>query len=271
VKQRMAMSALFMKANGSALLYRSVVPVLTVLSLCLIWWAGSASGVISPLIFPPPSEVAHSFWRIAVDSYADGQLYVHVLYSLKRVLIGFAVATLIGIPLGLAMGFSPSVEAFVNPTFLLLRPIPPLAWIPLAIVWLGLDDAAKVLVIFIAAFIPAVINAYAGARSLPPQLAEAAAVLGIRNARFISEVLVPGALPMCFTGMRLSLQASWTTLVAAELIGATFGLGHVLNQAALDIDMAMIVVAMVCVAVLGALTNWALAVWETRLMPWRQV
>lgn len=260
-----------MKADGGAALYRGLAPVLTLLSLCLIWWAGSASGALSPMTVPPPSEVMHSFWRITVDSYADGQLYVHVLYSLKRVLLGFTLATCIGIPLGLAMGYSPSVEAFVNPVFLVLRPIPPLAWIPLAIVWLGLGDGAKVLVIFIAAFIPAVINAYAGARSLAPQLAEAAAVLGIRNIRFINEVLVPGALPMCFTGMRLSLQSSWTTLVAAELIGSMFGLGHVLNQAALDIDMAMIVVAMVCVAILGALTNWALAVWETRLIPWRHV
>ena len=138
-------------------------------------------------------------------------------------LLGFAAATLVGVPLGLAMGWSRACEAFVNPTFLLLRPIPPLAWIPLAIVWLGLGDAAKVLVIWFAAFVPAVINSYAGVRSIEPYLIEAARTLGVSRGMLVREVLIPGAMPMIFTGLRLSLQACWTTLVAAELIGAIAG------------------------------------------------
>ena len=141
---------------------------------------------------------------------------MHVLHSAKLVLMGFVVAVATGVPLGLAMGWSRRTEALVNPTFLLIRPIPPLAWIPLAIVWLGLGDAAKVLVIWFAAFVPSVINSYAGVRSLEAHVVEAARMLGVSRAMMVREVLIPSAAPHIFTGLRLSLQACWTTLIAGE-------------------------------------------------------
>ena len=140
----------------------------------------------------------------------------------------------------------------------------------MAIVWLGLEDASKILVIFVAAFVPSVINSYTGVRNIDPPVTEAAQMLGVRGWRLVVEVLVPGALPMIFTGLRLSLQASWTTLVAAELIGALYGLGSILNQAAQDIFPAMILVAMVFVGLCGASTTWLLGQVETRSMPWRR-
>src|SRR5438093_5473120 len=169
----------------------------------------------------------------------------------------------------IAMGACRSIEEFVNPTFLLVRPIPPLAWIPLAIVWLGLGDAAKVLVIWFAAFVPSVINSYAGVRSIEPHMIEAARMLGVSRWMLVREVLVPGAAPLIFTGLRLSLQACWTTLVAGELIGAAAGLGRVLSQGALDIFPAMILVGMVGVAVAGGVMTWILGWLERRAMPWR--
>ena len=161
------------------------------------------------------------------------------------------------------------VEAFVNPIFLLLRPIPPLAWIPLAIVWLGLGDAAKMMVIFFAAFVPSVINSYTGVRQIDKPIFEAAAMLDVRGWRYWREVLIPGALPSIFTGLRLSLQASWTTLVAAELVGAVAGLGTILNQAAQDIYPAMILVGMISVALCGWLMTLGLGWIEQRVMPWK--
>jgi taurine transport system permease protein len=209
---------------------------------------------ISPGRFPSPAEVWDALVQISVTGYADARLSQHVLHS---------------VPLGLAMGMSRAFEAFVNPAFLLIRPIPPLAWIPLAIVWLGLGDAAKVLIIWFAAFVPAVINSYSGVRTIEPYLIEAARMLGVPRRLFVREVLIPGALPMIFTGLRLSLQACWTTLVAGELIGAIAGLGHVLYQASLDIFPAMIVVGMASVAVTAAVMTVALGVIERRAMPWR--
>jgi taurine transport system permease protein len=167
------------------------------------------------------------------------------------------------------MGWSRNTEAYVNPVFLLIRPIPPLAWIPLAIVWAGLGDAGKVLVIWFSAFVPSVINSYTGVRAIEPYLIEAAATLGATRGRFVREVLVPGALPYVFTGLRLSLQASWTALVAAELIGALSGLGEVLNAAAQDIFAAMVMVAMIFVGLCGAAMSLVLAWLERRAMPWR--
>ena len=153
------------------------------------------------------------------------------------------------------MGWSRRAEALINPVFLLIRPIPPLAWIPLAILWLGLGDAAKIMVIFFAAFVPSVINTFTGVRGIEPHIIEAARMLGTGRWRLLNEVLVPGAAPMIFTGLRLSLQASWTTLVAAELVGALAGIGRVLNMAQQDIYPAMVMVGMAAVGVLGWATT----------------
>ncbi len=234
------------------------------------WSLLSASGVLPTTRFPAPREVWDALRQIALPGYADARLHGHVLHSVKLVLMGFAVAVATGVPLGLAMGWSQRVEALVNPAFLLIRPIPPLAWIPLAIVWLGLGDAAKVLVIWFAAFVPSVINSYAGVRSIEPYMIEAARTLGVTRWMLVREVLIPGAAPMIFTGLRLSLQACWTTLVAGELIGAAAGLGRVLAQGALDIFPAMILVGMVGVALAGGIMTWALGRVELRSMPWRR-
>ncbi len=237
----------------------------------VLWYVlTTLTGVIGSARFPSPPEVFAAFRQLALDGYADGRLHQHVLHSSKLVLMGFAAAVTAGVPLGLAMGWSRRVEAFVNPIFLTIRPVPPLAWIPLAIVWLGLGDAAKVMVIWFAAFVPSVINAYTGVRSIEPYLLEASRMLGVRGWSFVREVLLPAALPHIFTGLRLSLQASWTTLVAAELVGAALGLGKVLNASAQDIFPAMILIGMVFVGIAGGVMTCTLALVEARAAPWRQ-
>ncbi|HEY1461011.1 MAG TPA: ABC transporter permease [Casimicrobiaceae bacterium] len=256
--------------NGRSPAFRFGVGATTFAALAVGWYiATTATHFLPQVYFPMPAEVGQAFRQIAIRGYADGKLYQHFLHSCWLVLMGFTAAVSIGIPLGMLMGWSRRAEALVNPAFLLLRPIPPLAWIPLAIVWLGLGDAAKVLVIWFAAFVPAVINSYAGVRAIEPHLIEAARSLGIGRTMLVREVLFPGALPLIFTGLRLSLQACWTTLVAAELIGAIVGLGHVLYQAGLDLFPAMIVVGMMGVAVAGGLMTLALGWLEARSMPWR--
>ena len=255
-----------LRARGSV-----VVGVATFGVLFVAWYVlTTLTHTISPGRFPSPAEVWDALVQINVTGYADARLWEHVLHSVKLVLLGFFAATLVGVPLGLAMGASRAFEAFVNPAFLLIRPIPPLAWIPLAIVWLGLGDAAKVLIIWFAAFVPAVINSYSGVRAIEPHLIEAARMLGVPRRMFVREVLIPGALPMIFTGLRLSMQACWTTLVAGELIGAIAGLGHVLYQASLDLFPAMIIVGMAAVAATGAAMTALIGWTEKRVMPWRK-
>jgi taurine transport system permease protein len=246
---------------------------LTALAVVLVAWhlLTAVFGVISAARFPTPAEVAQALRQIALEGYSNGRLHEHVLRSVLLVTMGFAVASSIGVALGLAMGASRVAEAFINPIFLMLRPIPPLAWIPLAIVWLGLGDAAKMMVIFVSAFVPSVINSYTGVRQIEKPIFEAAAMLDVKGWRYWREVLIPGALPSIFTGLRLSLQASWTTLVAAELVGAVAGLGQILNQAAQDIYPAMILVGMVSVALCGWAMTQLLGWIENRVMPWKVI
>ncbi len=249
---------------------RVATSLMAVVGVLLVWHALTAGfGVISPARFPAPAEVLASLQQVGIDGYSNGRWHEHVLRSVLLVTMGFVFAASIGVALGLAMGASRTVEAFVNPIFLVLRPIPPLAWIPLAIVWLGLGDAAKMMVIFFAAFVPSVINSYTGVRQIDRPIFEAAAMLDARGLRHWREVLIPGALPSIFTGLRLSLQASWTTLVAAELVGAVAGLGTILNQASQDIYPAMILVGMLSVALCGWLMTLGLGWIERRVMPWR--
>lgn len=237
----------------------------------LLWFLlTSVTGIIPAGRFPSPPDTWDALVQIVSRGYANGGLVEHVLHSLRVVTLGFFAAILTGVPLGLLMGWSKRAEAFINPIFLLIRPIPPLAWIPLAILWLGLGDAAKVLVIWFAAFVPSVINASAGVRAIDRPLIEAAMMLGTPRGRFVREVLVPAASPMIFTGLRLSLQASWTTLVAAELVGALYGIGRVLNAAQQDLYPGMILVGMITVTVLGWASTWLLGRVEGRSLAWNQ-
>jgi taurine transport system permease protein len=246
-----------------------LVGLVTIAAALLLWYVlTSLTGIISSYRLPSPPEFLAALRQIAVDGYAGGTLLQQTLQSLKIVIEGFLVASLVGIPLGFLMGWSRRVEALLNPVFLLIRPIPPLAWIPLAIVWLGLGDAAKIMVIWFAAFVPSVINTFTGVRQVNPVLIEAARVHGATDWRVAKEVVAPAALPMIFTGLRLSLQASWTTLVAAELVGAFLGLGRVLSLAYRDIYPAMIAVAMVVIAIAGALMTQLLARIERMVIRW---
>lgn len=243
----------------------------TMIVLIVLWFlATSVTGMIPEGRFPSPQATIAALSHVQFRGYAGGVLTEHVLNSLRLVLMGFVVAVATGVPLGLLMGWNRTAEALINPIFLIVRPIPPLAWIPLAILWLGLGDAAKIMVIWFAAFVPSVINSYAGVRNIEKPTLEAAAMLGTPRWRFIREVMLPAASPMIFTGLRLSLQASWTTLVAAELVGAFYGLGRVLNVAQQDLYPGMILVGMIAVAILGWATTKALGVFEARALNWNQ-
>jgi taurine transport system permease protein len=248
---------------------RTWIGLVTVLALVAIWFLlTTVTGMVSGGRFPSPAEFWLSLRQITGRGYAGGDLLQHALHSLKLVVMGFTVAIATGVPLGLWMGWSRKAEAAINPVFLVIRPIPPLAWIPLAILWLGLGDAAKIMVIWFSAFVPSVINSFTGVRNIDRPILEAASMLGTPRWRMITEVIAPAAAPMIFTGLRLSLQASWTTLVAAELVGALVGVGFVLNMAQQDLYPGMILVGMVTVGLLGWATTKLLAMAEQRALAW---
>jgi taurine transport system permease protein len=247
---------------------RGWIGLATFAVLVALWFVVTSAGIVTAGRFPSPRDFWLALVQISIHGYAGGQLFTHALHSLLLVVAGFLVAVLTGVPLGLWMGWSRRAEAAINPAFLIIRPIPPLAWIPLAILWLGLGDAAKIMVIWFAAFVPSVINTFSGVRTIDRPIIEAARMLGTPSGRFVAEILIPAASPMIFTGLRLSLQAAWTTLVAAELVGALVGLGFVLNMAQQDIYPGMILVGMFAVGVLGFFTTRLLGELERRALAW---
>jgi taurine transport system permease protein len=248
---------------------RAVIGFATLAGVVALWFVlTTLTGLVTGARFPSPAEFWTSLKQINGRGYAGATLASHAIHSLKLVAMGFTVAILTGVPLGLWMGWSRRVEAFINPVFLIIRPIPPLAWIPLAILWLGLGDAAKIMVIWFSAFVPSVINAFTGVRNIEKPMLEAARMLGTPRWRMVREVILPAASPMIFTGLRLSLQASWTTLVAAELVGALVGVGFVLNMAQQDIYPGMILVGMIAVGVMGWATTAILTQAERRALAW---
>lgn len=257
-----------MNPEGKARRERSGIAfgVLAVAVALLLWFA--LSSALKPVRFPSPAEFLAALEQITFKGYAGGTLLIHTLHSMRLALMGFIAAVVIAVPLGIAMALDRGCEAIFNPIIAFIRPIPPLAWIPVAIIWFGLGDGAKIFVIWFTAFVPTLINTYVGVRIVDPTLVAAARVHGAKGRRLLSEVIIPGALPMIFVGLRLSLQASWMALVAAELVGAFFGLGRVLTIAAQDIYPGMIVVGMISVALAGALMTKGLELIERRVMPW---
>jgi NitT/TauT family transport system permease protein/taurine transport system permease protein len=249
---------------------RWLVSGASVAALLLAWYLATGPlELLSAMQLPSPADAYDALLEIAGAGYADGTLWQHIVASTGLVLYGFAAAALTGVPLGILMGRSRLVEAYVNPVFQIVRPIAPIAWIPLTILWFGLGTSAKVFVIWLAAFAPTVINTHTGVRNVDDTLLQAARVNGAAGRLMLLDVVVPGALPSIFTGLRTSLQACWMVLVAAELVGSFVGLGHVLIIATRDLNSGMILVAMAAVAAMGMLMSALLAQVERKVMPWK--
>ena len=243
----------------------------SVVLLLISWYLATGPlELLNSIEFPSPSDTYDALSQLMGRGYADGTLITHVVASSELVAWGFLAAAMTGLPLGLLMGRSRMVDAYVNPVFQIIRPIAPIAWIPLTILWFGLGTTAKVFVIWLAAFAPAVINTYTGVRHIDPTLLEAARVHGAKGSRMLWDVVISGAMPSIFTGLRISLQACWMVLVAAELVGSFIGLGHILIIATRDLNSGMILVAMITIAIMGILMSLALTRLERRAMPWRR-
>ena len=238
----------------------------------LVWEMVCQLELIGPYQLVPPSEVITVFFEKFTQVNPDGGLLQeHAAASLLLALTGFVVAVLVGVPLGLFMGWYPRVNILVRPIFDAIRPIPPIAWIPIAILWLGIGMTAKAFIIFLAAFVPCVINSYTGIRLTNPVLIRVAEIYGASNFETFRKIGVPSAIPMIFTGMKLSLNAAWTTLVAAELLAASVGLGFMIQQGRRLARPDVIIVGMLTIGLLGALMSWILTRIEARFASSRRL
>lgn len=248
------------------------ISIVSFLIFLVIWELICRFDLIGPYQLVPPSEVITVFFEKLTDVNPDGTvLQQHAVASLALALAGFLAAVVIGVPLGLFMGWYPKINLLVRPLFDAIRPIPPIAWIPIAILWLGIGMTAKAFIIFLAAFVPCVINSYTGIRLTNPVLIRVAEIYGASNFETFRKIGVPSAIPMIFTGMKLSLNAAWTTLVAAELLAASVGLGFMIQQGRRLARPDIIIVGMLTIGFLGALMSWILTRIEARFASSRRL
>jgi ABC-type nitrate/sulfonate/bicarbonate transport system permease component len=243
--------------------------VLSVVLLFTAWYLGTEVLHAVPSNFlPSPPQLGHAFIDLWEHGYAGTPLWDHVLTSLLRMLTGFMLSVLVAVPLGLLMGSSPRVRAFLNPIFNSLRPVPSIALIPLMVLWFGIGETAKVFVIFLASFLFVVLNTSAGVATVPSGLVRAAVNLGATRLQLFWRVIFPASLPAIMTGLKTGLAVSWAVVVAAELLGAQKGLGYMIEDAATFYRIADVYVGVILIGGIGLAMTAALSWIEHRLIHW---
>lgn len=214
---------------------------------------------------PAPSQVGQTLWWLA----AGGELWGHIGVSLARVAAGFAIGAALAVLIGAWVGLSRRAESYLEPTFQALRAIPSLAWVPLLLLWLGIDETPKVVLIALGAFFPVYLAQLAGIRNVDRKLVEVGRLHRLSGVELTRRILLPAALPSLFTGLRGALSLSWMFLVAAELIAATQGLGYLLSDGRETSRPDLVIAAILLLAVLGKLSDGLLKQLETRALHWR--
>lgn len=214
-------------------------------------------------LLPPPSAIA----KAAVELIASGELLMHLWQSLKRELIAFVFA-LSAVPIGIAMGWSRRVHEQLDPIIEILRPIPPIAWIPLSILWLGIGNAQNQFIIFLGIFFPLLINTIQGVKNIEPNIVRAAQCLGASQWQILKRVVLPATLPQIFTGIRIGFGVGWMALVAAELVGASSGLGFLINDARSLLRTEVVILGMLTIGLVGLLIDLLIRRIARRVLPW---
>jgi len=240
--------------------------------IALIWQMACMAQAEPQSLLPSPVNVALGFVDILTKGTPPAHLLpLHMWYSLQRVFFGVVAAVLIGIPLGLALGTNPGVWGRVMPVINFIRPIPPLAWVPLAIIWFGIGTASASFLIFLGALFPIILNTCAGVRGIEKSLVEAITMLGAGRFALLRKVYVPGAMPMILTGIRVGVGIGWMTLVAAEYTGVRegYGLGYLISSAYDLQRMDEVVAGMVVIGAMGMCIDWGLNLVSARLLRWR--
>jgi NitT/TauT family transport system permease protein/taurine transport system permease protein len=239
--------------------------VIVLAAACAIWQLLSVALSDGEGLIPPPTTV----FSTAADLLADGTLGEHALASLRRVLLGWGITAVVAIPLGLAMGRSRALMWLLEPLVEALRPIPPIAWIPITILIFGIGDKQNEAIIVVGAFFPLLLNTMHGVQQVDPMLVRAARTLGAGEWTIMRKVVWYNALPSIFTGLRISLGVAWMCLVAAELVGAVNGLGFMMQDARNFLRSDVIITGMLTIGVLGIVMDRLILAAGRRLMPWQ--
>jgi ABC-type nitrate/sulfonate/bicarbonate transport system permease component len=242
-----------------------LAPLGLLAALIGLWWYVSTEVLdrTTRALLPPPQAIAVAAWELI----RTGDLWRHTVDSLSREIVAFLWA-LSAVPLGVAMGWWKGVERQVDPVIEMLRPVPPLAWIPLSILWFGVGNTQNEFIIFLGCFFPILVNTVAGVKGVEPNLIRAARCLGAGERQTLWRVVLRAALPQIITGIRVGLGVGWMALVAAELVGASSGLGFLINDARSVLRTDYVIVGMATIGIVGLAIDRIIRAITRRIMPW---
>jgi NitT/TauT family transport system permease protein len=250
---------------------RYIVPILILAG----WEAFSRSGALPAALLPAPSTVlwAWADWVFGTDGNTQtysGHWLIDMAASLSRVAAGFAIATVAGVALGVAIGWSRTTEIVIEPTLQMLRPIPPVSWIPLAIIWFGIADKPAIFLVFLGAFFPILLNTIHGVKTCDRNLIRAGAMVGGTERKLLRHIVVPAALPSIFAGLRIGIGSAWMLTVTAEMVAVKSGLGYVLWDSYYFLRYDLVLAAMASIGLLGYLSDLAIRLVMARVLHWQR-
>lgn len=248
--------------------YQKTVCAAMAIFVFLCIWQLVVSFTKAGMVLAGPMETLIAFARAVVVPLGTHTIEGHILWSLSRVLIGFVLGSFTGVVLGILMGWFPPVSALFRPIFELLRPIPPIAWIPLSIVWFGLGEASKYFLIFYSAFCAVTMNAYSGVRSVDPELMGASRMLGANNRQVFTTIVLPSCIPQIFAGLQIAVGTSWATVVAAEMVRSSEGVGWVIIKGQDSNSTVQILVGIAAIGIVGYILAVVMRAIEARLCRW---
>lgn len=241
----------------------------SVLVVFIAWILVAKAGVFPHSVFPSPERVIRDLVRTQIHGFSGHSLLFQTGISTARILVGFVAAVMLGVLLGVWMAVSPRMQEVVNPWLQFLRPVPPLAFIPLLVLWFGIGELPKVLLIFFCTLPIIILNTRAGVQNVPISRIRVAQCLGATRAQIWRHVILPSALAEIFTGMRIGMGIAWTCLVAAEMVAASRGLGFLVIQAGRNLQVGMVFVGIVMIGVVGFLMDAILGLAEHHWVPWK--
>jgi taurine transport system permease protein len=245
------------------------ISLATVLALIIAWSVATYFDWLPALYLPSPLSVVRKTLELIQHGYMDASFWQHLSASLGRVFLALLIAVVAGVPLGILIGVNPNAHAAIDPLIEFYRPVPPLAYLPLIVIWFGIGEFSKVLLIALAIFAPVVVTTANGVRAVNPLWIRSAKTLGASRWQVIHEVILPGAFPDILTGVRIGLGLGWSTLVAAELIAATEGLGFLIQSASQFLITDLVITGILFIAIIAYAMEIGLRIIQQRLVPWK--
>jgi taurine transport system permease protein len=247
----------------------TLISAITVVVLFAVWWLASHFRWVPPLFLPTPEVVFQRLYESAAGELTDAPLAEHFGWSMFRVFTAFIAACVTAIPVGIAMGVSRVMRGIFDPPIEFYRPLPPLAYLPLIVIWFGIDELSKVLLIYLACVAPLAMSARAGVRSVSQEQIHAAYSMGATKQQVIWHVIVPAAMPEILTAMRIAIGFGWTTLVAAEMVAANKGLGQMVLNASNFLRTDIVIMGIIVIGVVAYLFDLLMRYVERLVVPWK--